>query len=270
MRTIQKDQTDFFGSKETITEALMFLNPENGEQYLPDCYNVLATNHRKLLNYPDAISYYLKSIETTNTKTDRLIYKNNLAVSYVDNTQYNEAIALLKSITKDPLSVKNQKEHARSLDNLAYAQWLLGINSKVGTFLIPLRLRQKNDDKRGQISNYTHLGEFYSESNPRKAKTYFDSVIQLSNTLKIPRAEKDVLKFLMQLQPKNVPLRDRYIFLQDSLYAQELKVKTQFAKYKYDHKLKQESILRLAKENIDKELETSQQRNQKIITSTDS
>ena len=60
-------------------------------------------------------------------------------------------------------------------------------------------------------------------------------------------------------------VRDRYVFLQDSLYEQELKVKTQFAKYKYDDKLKQESILRLEKDNAEKELEVSRQRNQKII-----
>ncbi len=265
MGTIQKDQNDFFGSKETITEALRFLNFESDRQYIAYCYNTLGTNHRKLLNYQDAITYYLKSIEATTSETDRLIYQNNLAASYVDTKQYNKASSLLRSILNDTSSVKNPQEHGRVLDNIAYVQWLSEGNEKVETFLIPLQLRKEHNDKRGQIASYTHLGQFYSKTNLSKATSYFDSVIQLSKSLKIPRAEKDALKFLMKLQPNNVTLRDRYVFLQDSLYAQELKVKTQFAKYKYDDKLKQESILRLEKENAEKELEASQQRNQKIL-----
>jgi len=69
----------------------------------------------------------------------------------------------------------------------------------------------------------------------------------------------------MKLEPKSVVLRDRYVFLQDSLYEQELKVKTQFAKYKYDDKVTQEENARLEKENAQKELEAIKQRNQKII-----
>ncbi|MGB5819842.1 MAG: ATP-binding protein [Saonia sp.] len=268
MATIQKNNNDFFGSKETLTEALRYLNPQKDNKYIAYCYNALATNHRKLLNYPDATDYYMKAIETTGSKEDKLIYKNNLAATYIDNKEYNNSISLLQSIVKDSLLKNNQKEYARVLDNLAYAQWLNGNSIKAKAFLEPLRIRQQNNDQRGQIASYTRLGEFYSKTYPKKAESYFNSVIQLSKTIKMPRAEKDALKFLMQLQPQNIKLRDRYMLLQDSLYAQELKVKTQFAKYKYDDKLKQESILRLEKENAEKELEVAQQRNQKIIFSS--
>ena len=127
-------------------------------------------------------------------------------------------------------------------------------------------MRIQNNDERGLIASYTHLGEFYSKNNPKKAKSYFNEVITLSKTIKKPLAEKDALKFLMQLEPANVNLRDRYIFLQDSLYEQELNVKTQFAKYKYDDKEKQEENLRLEKENAEKALEINRQRTQKITS----
>ncbi len=263
--TIQKDQNDFFGSKETLVEALKYLNYDQEKRYVIYCYNALATNHRKLLNYADAIEYYFKSIEATDSEKDKLLYKNNLATTYIDKENYSDAISLLNSIQKDSLLVIDKKEYARVLDNLAYAEWLSGKKLDAASFLHPLNLRKQNNDKRGQIASYTHLGEFYSGQALAKAKSYFDTVIQLSKTLKIPRAEKDALGFLMNLEPKNATIRDRYVFLQDSIYTQELKVKTQFAKYKYDDKLKQESILRLEKENAEKELEASRQRNQKII-----
>ncbi|MEP5434400.1 MAG: hypothetical protein ABJP92_16550 [Flavobacteriaceae bacterium] len=265
MGTIQKDQNDFFGSKETLIEALHYLSNKEDLQSIAGVYNILGTNHRRLANFKDALKYYSQAIETTNSFKYKLLYQNNIAATLIENEEYKKVISLLNSVSKDSLLIKNDKEYARVLDNLAYARWLSGNANTKQEFLKPLQLRKQNNDKRGQIASYTHLGEFYSKTNPRKATSYFDSVIQLSKRIKIPRAEKDALKFLMDLEPKDVKIRDRYVFLQDSLYQQELKVKTQFAKYKYDDKLKQESILRLEKENTEKELEASQQRNQKII-----
>lgn len=266
MSLIQKNQNDFFGSKETITEALQYLQPEIDEKYVASSYNTLGTNHRKLLNFKEALAYFKKAIHKTKSKKNKLAYKNNLAATYIDNAEFDNAIKILKKIVSDSILKKRTSQYARVLDNLAYAQWRSKKNTNPKAFLEPLKMRQGTNDKRGQIASYTHLGEFYSKTNPIKATSYFDSVIQLAKTIKMPRAEKDAVQFLMQLQPQNVSLRDRYIFLQDSLYAQEHMVKTQFAKYKYDDKQKQENILRLEKESAEKELEVTQQRTQKIIS----
>ena len=265
MGTIQKDQNDFFASKETLTEALQYLNPKNDLRYIADCYNALATDHRKLNNYSDAIEYYLLALKTAISEKEKISYKNNLAVTYIDNKDYTNGISLFKSILIDSNIVTDQREYARVLDNLAYAKWLSGERITEQEFQKPLKIRKQNNDKRGQIASYTHLGEFYSSTNLRKGISYFDTVIQLSKTLKIPRAEADALRFLMKVKPKSVDIRDRYVFLQDSLYQQELKVKTQFAKYKYDDKVTQEENLRLEKENNEKELEASRERTQKIL-----
>ncbi len=268
MGLIQQHQNDYFGSKESITEALQYLNSKKDSKYTSSSYNALGTNHRKLLNFEEAIRYYSLAIKTTQSKKDKLIYQNNLAATYIDEKQCDKAISLLTNIEKDELSRNNQREYARVLDNLTYAKWLSGKNIREVVFQKPLNLRKQNNDQRGQIASYTHLGEFYSKTNIVKATSYFDSVIQLSKTIKIPRAEKDALTFLMKLKPKNISLRDRYIFLQDSLYNQELKVKTQFAKYKYDDKVIQEENLRLEKENAEQELKVAKQRNQKILSYT--
>ncbi len=266
MGIIEQNQNDYFGSKETITEALQLFNPLKHSKNISSAYNELATSHRKLLNHEDAIKYYLRAIKISNSKKDTLIYKNNLAATYIDNQDYNKAFSLLNSISKDPLLIDSKIEYSRVLDNLAYVKWKSSISNDEEQFQRPLKIRIQMDDLRGLIASYTHLGEYHSKTNPKKAKSYFNSVIQLSKILKNPRAEKDALKFLMELQTQNIPIRNRYIFLQDSLYQKELKVKTQFAKYKYDAKLIQEDNLRLEKENIEKELEASQQRNQKILT----
>lgn len=264
MGLIQKDQNDFFGSKETLTEALQFLKPEKDAKYIASCFNALATNHRKLLNHNDAIAYYLKAIEFSDSEMDKLIYTNNLSAAYIDHGAYANAIGLLQNAFEDSLLQKKQREYARVVDNLAYAQWLAGENDAPKNLFKALDIRISNGDKRGQIASYTHLGEYYAASNLKKGYAYFDSAIRLSKSLRIPKAEQDVLKFLIDLNPKNIAFRDRYAFLQDSMYAQELKVKTQFAKYKYDDRLKQEAILSLQAENAIHELEVAKERNYKI------
>tara|TARA_R110002049_G_scaffold17731_2_gene68508 strand:+ start:34079 stop:36085 length:2007 start_codon:yes stop_codon:yes gene_type:complete len=264
MGLIQKDQNDFFGSKETLTEALQFLKSPKDDKYIASCFNALATNHRKLLNYKDAVVYYLKAIEFSDLEMDKLIYTNNLSATYIDHGAYAKAIGLLQEALKNSSLQKRQREYARVVDNLAYALWLAGENATPENLIKALDIRISDGDKRGQIASYTHLGEYYTANDFRKAHVYFDSAMRLSKSLKIPRAEQDVLRFLIDLNPKNIALRDRYTFLQDSMYSQELKVKTQFAKYKYDDRLKQESILNLQTEKAVQELEVAKERNYKV------
>lgn len=260
MGIVQKNQSDFFGSKETLTEALQYLDRGNKND-VASAFSTLGTNHRKLYNYKDAEEFYLKAIALTESEENSVGIKNNLAATYIDNGEFARAAKLLNEIADNSSLKIKSSQYARVLDNLAYATWLSHKSTNKESFLRPLNLRKQANDKRGMLSSYTHLGEYYSQLNPTKAAKYLDSVIQISKLIKAPRAELDALKYKMELFPNRIALRDRYIFLQDSLYKQELKVKTQFAKYKYDDRIKQESILRLEKENAEAELEAEKERN---------
>ena len=266
MGIIQKNHNDFFGSKETLTEALPFLKQQKNDGELARSYNLLATDHRKLLNFEDAVKYFQLAIEKADSIEVKLGFENNLAATYIDDERYEDAIEILQRISLDSSLEKTSTQYARVLDNLAYAQWLSGKENSEKPFLDALKIRRESNDKRGLIASYTHLGEFHSQDKPQVAKAYLDTVIKLSKTIKMPRAEVDALKFLMSLEPANVQIRDRRIFLQDSLYMQETKVKTQFAKYKYDNQVIQEKSLRLEKENAERALEVTRQRNQKIVS----
>lgn len=266
MGIIQKDQSDFFGSKETLTEALPFLKMQKNDGELAQAYNLLATDHRKLFDFKEAVKYFQLAIEKAGSIKEKLGFENNLAASYIDDKKYGDATKILQRIILDSSLEKNSSQYARVLDNLAYAKWLSGKEKMVEPFINALKIRIENKDERGQIASYTHLGEFHSQNRPREALAYFDTVIRLSKTIKMPKAEADALKFMMPLEPANVQIRNRYIFLQDSLYAQELNVKTQFAHYKYRNKEIQEKSLRLEMENAEKELELTRQRNQKVLS----
>ena len=266
MGVIQKNQNDFFGSKETVTEALQFFKEPKDNNDMVQCYGLLATNHRKLLNFEDAIFYYAEAIKNSGSMEDRIAFENNLAATYIDDGRYEEAIVILEKIMGNTALDSTPVVYARVLDNLSYAQWLLEKKDVDASFQKALQIRKEKHDIRGQIASYTHLGEYFMEKRPHVSRAYLDTVIQLAQKIKVPRAETDALKFLMQISPENVKLRDRYIFLTDSLDAKETMVKTQFAKYKYDDKLKQESILRLEKENAEQALSAAEERSKKIMS----
>lgn len=266
MGTIQKNQNDFFGSKETLTEALQYLKSPEDDAIIAQCYNLLATDHRKLANYGDAVLYFDRAIKKAGTPGEKRTFENNLATSHIDEGQYVKAIAILEEIRRDSSLDKASSNYARILDNLSYAKWLNGDKKDPATFSEALKIRKDKGDLRGQLASYTHLGEFYAAVDPRRSKLYFDSVITISREVGIPLAEKDVIEFMMDLDPDDIGLRDRYIFLSDSLYREELKVKTQFAKYKYDDMQHRESILKLEKEQAENALKASQTKIRTLIS----
>lgn len=259
MGSIQKEHNDFFGSKETLTEALSYIDSISDGQTYYSALDRLAQDHRRLRNLDEAISLY-KNIIKNGSGSDSITYKNNLATVYIDKKDFDKAMLILEELNADTLSKPIQNLKARILDNLAYARWSAERSQDVEEFLKPLLLRKEAEDKRGKIASYTHLGEFYMKKQPDRALAYFDSVIALSRVLKTPRAEQDALRFKMLLKPKDLDYKTRYITLEDNVYNAELKVKTQFAKYKYDDRLKQESILRLEKENVENTLKLTQER----------
>ncbi|WP_132066215.1 tetratricopeptide repeat-containing sensor histidine kinase [Aquimarina spinulae] len=265
MAHIQQNCSDYFGSKETTTEALQYLDKQKDTNYIASAYNVLAMNNLKLLNDKDATLFYKKAIEITKDQKNLLVYKNNLGTVYIGTQEYQKAIELFKGILKDSLINKIPKQRARVLDNLAYARWRKDTLDVRNDFLKALEIRTKHNDKSGLIASYTRLGEFFLQKDSNEAISWFQKAIRISKRVKNPKGELDALQFLMRIQPNDVGIKNRYITLSDSLKKQELQVKTQFAKIRYDDRLKSEEIENLKVIMAKQRLEVSIQRTQKII-----
>lgn len=261
----QNVQSSFFDAKTSLTEALKYLSNSSDKKYIASIYNELAANNHKLLNYIDAKKFYNKAIKITNDNKDIITYKNNIAFSYIEQKRQNDAIPILKKLLKDSLLQKGSQLYARVLHNLNYAQWLNGNKDVLPVFLEALHIRKETNDKRGQLQSYTDLAKYYSKTNPDKASKYLDTLILISKVLRSPRAETDALKLYMTLYPKQVTYKDRYIFLKDSLYKQELKVKTQFAKMQYDDEQEKAQIQQLQQQAVEEKAALAVQKTQKIL-----
>ncbi len=264
MAIIQKNLSDYFGSKETITEALKFL-PKKDEKYIPASYNLLATNHNYLLNFDDAILYYNKAIGRTSSLKDILVYKNNLANTYIKSKKYNLAIKQLDIVSKDTILNSMPVEKYRVYDNLAYARWLRDTVDVEIDLINFFKNRIKYNDKRGIVNSCKHLGEFYLTKDQNQAIYWLKKGMHTSKSAKNPQGELDILRLLMTLKPNSLKLKNRYIMLNDSLYKNELRAKTQFAKIRYDDKLKNEEIKELKTITKNQQLEVTVQQRQKII-----
>ena len=262
---IKRLRNDYFGAKETLTEAIRFIDTTQNKNYVASFYNELAVNNSELFNKQEAINYYKKAINTSNDKRDILTYKNNLAIEHEELGETKKAIALFQELLKDSIVQANKKTYAEILHNLTFSRWLNGEKELDSIFLKALEIKKKHFDKEDLIASFKDLGHYYLEINPRKAKKYLDSTIQLSKELKIPKAETDALKLLIKINPENITFKDRYIFLKDSLYKQELKAKTKFAYMKYNSEQANKAVIILEKEKSLQTIEVAKQQTQKTI-----
>lgn len=266
MAIIQKNRNDYYGAKEILTEALKNLpykgNHRNTEAVI---YDQLGNNNKRLFNYADAIAYHKKAIKTTESEIARMSYKNNLAMTLFESNDFKGAIKILNTLVTDSIKKIKPTFYARVLHNLEYAKWKNDNSEKPENFFKALKIRNSKNDLEGLIASHTDLAEYLLKDRPNISKKHIDTVIRLSKKIKRPQAELDALELLMQLEPTNIAIRNRFILIKDSLYRVELNVKTQFAKLVYDDQLKNEAIQQLELETLKKNNEIKEQQLQKVI-----
>ncbi len=265
MGKIQYRQADYYGSKESITEALEYLHSEEDASYWPVAMNELGNNYFALKDYKNAEKSYEKAIYYEENLHNKILYKNNMANVYAENNQEEKAIEILETVLNDLPSDFDTIEYARLVHNLAVARWKWGTTDVYQDFQKALQIRKAHNDQWGLLSSYTSLLYYYGDIDPKLAIQYADSVIQISKKTHTPNSEKEALAALLKLQPQNQKTKDRYIFISDSLTENELKVKNQYAFFRYQNQLEKDQILTLQAQSAKRKAELAEQKNQKII-----
>lgn len=265
MAIIQKNQGDYYGAKETLTDALKNLKNTEDVRFIASSYNELGTCYKELRDYNNAQRSYESATKITNSDKDKITYQNNLALVHAELRDYDSAEKVLADLESMIADTVHNKSSARILHNLSYFKWRNGKTDFKSGVLKALEVRKKITDKRGLITSYLDLAEIEKEASPKRAKTYLDSSIFIAKEIGMPRREINSLELYMKLEPQNVAHKDRYIFLKDSLYQQELKVKTQFAKMKYDDEQEKARLLALEAETAQKEAQLAKEGAQRTV-----
>jgi len=268
MASIQQINGDYYGSKETLTEALPFITKK--DVYSAAINNFFGIADKELAIYDDAVHYYKEAIKDCVDSISKQSPLNNIAVVYIQQKKYDSAIQILESIINkkilDNNSLKGTK--ARVLDNLGFAYFKKG-NINKGLLLMNegLKIRNKTDDSYGRIQSCLHLAEYYAKNDSKKSHEYAQTAYQIATKLNSIDERLESLSFLMSNSSniRNTEYAQKYIVLNDSIIKIRNNFKNKFAKIKYDSKKEKDENQKLRLEKAENLLSLQEAKYQRLF-----
>jgi signal transduction histidine kinase len=266
MANIQQINGDYYGSKETLTEALPYA--KNDYNYSAAINNLFGIADKELSLYNDAVFYYTQAVKDVTDSISTVSPLNNIAVVYIKQKKYDHAIKILESILNKKFlddQITSIKSKARINDNLGFAYFKKGIPEK-GLLLLNegLKLRIQIDDDYGCIGSYLHLAEFYSKTNLQKSNEYAKKAYETATQFNSVDERLKALSFLIS-NDAGTKYAQKYISINDSIISVRNNFKNKFAKIKYDSKKEKEENQKLRLQKIENELSLQESRYQKIL-----
>jgi len=253
---IQQVKGDYYGSKETVTEALLYVKRAEDRAFIN---NKLGIADKELSLYDDAILYYKKSANEFEDPIYKLMPLSNIAPVYIQQKKYDQAITLLESLLNKELLNKKGREITKSRlrDNLGYAYFKKGLNEK-GYDLMrnALQTRTKFKDTYGSIESYLHLADYYAKKDIQKSDENALAAYNTATKLNSVDERLEALQILISNNNSNQTGKyvQRYFTLNDSLIKARNNFKNKFAKIKYDAKKEKDENAKLRLEKAENEL----------------
>lgn len=235
--TVQQYVGDYFGSEETITEALA--NYE-GAVYNPYLYNILAVTFDKQKRYDDAFQYYKKAHDSFEDNTAKILALNNIGLIYQRQKQHEKAIQVFKPL----LEKDNRKvDVALILGNLGYSQYKLNRPEAYSNLLESLRLSDSLQDVIGGITANIHLSEFFMDKDKFKSRQYALNALKASKSINNPDEKLESFIWLAESSEGTdaTTYFMEFVKLNDSINLVKSSAKNQYFKTKYDFRKADES-----------------------------
>jgi signal transduction histidine kinase len=270
MAAIQQVNGDYYGSKETVTEALSYVKKKS--MYTAEINNILGIADKELSLYNDAIHYYKESVNDFKDPIDKLNPLNNIAAVYIQQKKYDNAIIILESLlsknflNKPPYYEPNKK--SLILDNLGYAYFKNGMYEK-GFFLMneALETRNKFKDTYGSIESYLHLADYYAKKDIQKSNKNALAAYNASTKLNSVDERLEALQILISNDhsAQNSKHVQKYFTLNDSIIKVRNNFKNKFAKIKYDSKKEKDENAKLRLEKAENLLSLQKDKYLRIV-----
>ncbi|WP_343585359.1 ATP-binding protein [Flavobacterium sp.] len=269
---IQQVNGDYYGSKETLTEALAYFKKKS--VYTASINNILGIADKELSLYDDAIFYYKESIKESENLDEKQDPLNNIATVYMQQKKYDKAIIILEFLLESPSSKKiladksNASKRSMYQDNLGFAYFKKGMDDQ-GLQLMNegLQTRIKSEDNYGSIESYLHLADYYSKKSIRKsdenallaykAATKMNSVDERLEALQILISNNNTSNISKYVQ--------KYFTLNDSIIKVRNNFKNKSAKIKYDAKKEKDENEKLRLEKAENQLSLQKAKYLRIV-----
>ncbi|WP_346432747.1 ATP-binding protein [Flavobacterium piscisymbiosum] len=266
MASIQQINGDYYGSKETLTEALPFLKKK--DIYSAAINNFFGIADKELSLYNDAIHYYQEATADCTDEVSKQAPLHNIATVYIEQKKYDEAIQILKSILDNKVLDKETNEKAKVLDNLGFAYFKNGLTEK-GLSLMQegYQLRKQIDDFYGSIESNLHLAEYFLKTDSKKSNQYAQAAYEIATRFNSVDERLKALSFLISNDSgnKNAQYAQKYITINDSIIKVRNNFKNKFAKIKYDSKKEKDENQKLRLQKVENELSIQEAKYQRIF-----
>lgn len=256
MAILLSDVGDYISSDELAIEGLKYLQNTNDKKTIASLENCLAISAVERLDYEDALIRYDKAINSTPSKKNMLVYKNNKANVFIEIERYQLAISLFDLILENKdLDIKFK---AKVEGNLAYAKWLLTRDIVFGTDIeTALNVKKEENDLFGQIISYSHLSEFYKGSNAKLAREYAVKMYELATQLNSVDDKLIALRKVMELneQAQDYTMYSKiFVRLTDSLKEVRYNASNKFAKIRFESEKRKAEISTLKATSAERQL----------------
>lgn len=237
---------DYYGSQEILLEALSKFDTTNKEHFpsLASTNNTLGIVNYSLKNYQEAIKFYKETFKYQTDSNNIITTLNNLATTYRNAGDFDQSIKLFEEIIKKPTHPLN---YARILSNYSFTKWSADSTyNPLPSLLKALNIRIQEKDYLGQNSSYSHLAQFYEDSDKSKALYYSKEMYKIASFINHPDSKIEALSYLINLSPAEYSKNyfNEYLKLNDSLNSARQIDKNQFALIRYQtEKLKNDKLL---------------------------
>jgi signal transduction histidine kinase len=268
MAAIQQINGDYYGSKETLTEALPYVNQK--DIYSAAINNYFGIAYKELSIYEDAVYYYKEALKECKDSICKKAPLNNIAVIYTLQNKYDKAIPILESILFKGKITNNTflKTNARILDNLGFAYFKKGIPEK-GLSLMKesLQIRNNLNDRYGSIESNLHLAEFYTKTNYQKSNQFALIAYKAATESNSIDERLKALSYLISNDSdrRNSFYAKKFVSLNDSIIKVRNNFKNKFAKIKYDSKKEKDENQKLRLEKAENLVAIKEAEKDKII-----
>lgn len=266
MASIQQVNGDYYGSKETLTEALPYSKKK--DLYSAAINNLFGIAYKELSIYDDAIFYYKEALKDCTDDSSKQSPLNNIAVVYTRQKKYDDAIAILETILSKKILDNEPIRKARVLDNLGFAYFRKESYEK-GLLLMEqsFDLRNETNDLYGNIESNLHFAEYYAKINPEKSNKYALAAYNTATKFNSIDERLKALSFLISNDSniKDIQYARKFIFLNDSIIKVRNNFKNKFAKIKYDSKKEKKENQKLRSEKTEHLLALQEAKYQKIL-----
>jgi signal transduction histidine kinase len=233
------------------------------QQYAASAYNNLGLAYTNLGNFPEAISSYRKAATFIADALKMKTIENNIALVYMESGQYDKAMAVLDALSEDQMLKSDPEAYARALDNFGYSLFKTGNNGSA-EMLRAFDLRKKVNDQAGCISSGLHLSEYFRDANPALARDYALEAYQAAKDVNSTTDRVIALDHLIKVNAGIA--RDRYLVerirLGDSISKARQASRNQFAKYRYDTRIVNETNLKLKAKQAETALQLEKKKRQ--------